>query len=161
MTIATCCLGGVLVFLMCGRGGEAFTVVGGVIDVVCQDEESSPAFARYKISCAQVRARGFCTKAGRMGRLAKTYCEKTCGECSSTVSKGASGGFFLNSNRIILWCGPPGATGSRSAPMCCCDSPWRGPNCNDVDECVSSPCRNGGTCEDSSRTELVNDYRRK
>ena len=159
MTIAKRCLGGVLVFLLCGRGAEAFGYVrgnasGGVIDVVCRDDQS-----KMMMTCAQVKAGGFCTKAGKLGRLAKTYCEKTCGECTATVSKGASQGFFLNSNRT--WCGPPGATGSRSAPMCCCDSPWRGPNCNDVDECVSSPCRNGGTCEDSSRTELVNDYRRK
>ena len=152
MTVAKCC---VLVFLLCGRGGEAFAVNASFIDAVCQDHQRDPGFVRYNMTCAQVKTKGYCS---RNIYMAKKYCEQTCGECTptlATVPNVTNEGLFLNSNRT--WCGPSAATG----PRCCCNSPWRGPSCGDFDECASSPCWNGGTCEDSSRTEMVNDYHRK
>ena len=44
---------------------------------------------------------------------------------------------------------------------CCCGVGWHGEACDDVDECASSPCKNGGSCSESSSTYLVNDYFRK
>ena len=44
---------------------------------------------------------------------------------------------------------------------CCCAHGYHGEVCGDVDECLSAPCSNGGTCGESSSTYLVNDYWRK
>ena len=44
---------------------------------------------------------------------------------------------------------------------CCCAQGYHGEACDDVDECTSAPCQNGGTCGESSSTYLVNDYWRK
>lgn len=36
-----------------------------------------------------------------------------------------------------------------SGYFCLCNAGWTGPNCTEnIDECISNPCQNGGTCTD-------------
>ena len=73
-----------------------------------------------------------------------------------------------------VWRRPPGwatsvSTGERlvegftmwCSNWCCCPTGWHGELCDDVDECTSTPCLNGGACAESSSTYLVNNYFRK
>ena len=43
-----------------------------------------------------------------------------------------------------------GEHGSCEHGVCVCADGYDGPNCSDVDECASQPCRNGGTCHHSA-----------
>ena len=138
---------------------EAF----GLAKVDCSGYKDDNAALQKKFgrqyNCAMVKFRNFCTNA-RWKAVTAQFCKKTCAsvtmDCAATKqptaqpTRAGTAGFFLGPNRT--WCAPH---------VCCCDAPWRGLHCEDFDECSSRPCRNGGACEDSSRTKYVNDYRRK
>ena len=48
--------------------------------------------------------------------------------------------------------------GSWCSTWCCCQPGYHGTNCDDLDECAASPCRNGGTCTESWTDPRVNNY---
>ena len=104
-------------------------------------------------------------------------------DCGGVYKEGGNGAFFLCDRHPPMvspadgqvWSKPPGVTSTTSSTgvrvvnsvpvwcsnWCCCTPGWHGDRCDDTDECVSTPCLNGGTCRDSSSTYLVNDYFRK
>ena len=117
--------------------------------------------------------------------VAQSYCQNMLG-CSGVYQRGDRA-YFLCDLRPAepsteggqVWVKPASAVHSHSVTStdprkqgqqsagkwcsnwCCCASGWHGEICDDVDECISSPCQNGGTCAESASTYLVNDYFRK
>ena len=113
-------------------------------------------FPGYK--CADVLAAKKCfDPSPRLKQAVEKYCKKTCvnlAKCQPTSAPTASPTVGLAGSRLgTAWC---------SAHGCCCSAGWHGDSCEDVNECASTPCRNGGTCGDSyTNHTLVNDYDRK
>ena len=152
------CLLAVLMMLRAPARSDAFGI--SKLDCTSFKDDDAALGKRFgaRYTCALVQARGLCTSTDTSKKaLVEQYCKKTCStDCAATKQPTAqptaagTAGFFLNSNHT--WCPPL---------VCCCDTPWRGLHCGDFDECASRPCQNGGSCEDSSRTKYVNDYRRK
>ena len=138
---------------------DAFGNLGLKVKMDCSqfsDDQKGLSAAYGGYTCAAVKEANGCFEQ-KYKSVVDKYCKKTCvnrANCRPTGAPTASPTMGLAGSRLgTAWC---------SAHGCCCSAGWHGDSCEDVNECASTPCRNGGTCGDSyTNHTLVNDYDRK
>ena len=69
-------------------------------------------------------------------------------QCTGDLSRCVGGACVRPDPCDGIACGEHGACDAHGA--CVCAEGYDGPDCADVDECASAPCRNGGTCHHSA-----------
>ena len=117
-------------------------------------------FGDQTLTCAQAKNDGACSPTSKYFFTARSFCAQTCGVCPKVTTAPTPQPALTAAPTLPDLTGTM-VNGTWCSPLCCCQAPWRGFHCQDFNECASSPCQNGGKCEDSSATHLVNDYYRK